>query len=328
MNSSFSVATAVVILPGVRQGDLRSPAIRRWLGQADIEWSAKLLAPLPRLLNTLSMPLPEECSAAYRLWGETGNRPQGWVAAADPVFLEARLDHLCLHRLPLRELPASELDEMFAELQAGLGEKDGLVFRRGGFGGYLQGGQAMPTSALSADSLDGLEPSPFMPVGEGAEGYHRLHSEIQMLLHNSNVQSRRAEEGRWPINALWIWGGGHAPAVRSEGLPPLFSDDPLLRGYWMSASGVIGSFNESPGACCSQAGGSFVASVAQESPSDPEDHDALCHYLDELRRLLQDGTLREVRLLLRDGLTVTLRRHHRFRFWRRDPAMLTAAERS
>jgi hypothetical protein len=74
-----------------------------------------------------------------------------------------------------------------------------------------------------------------MPAGAGAASFHRLQSEIQMLLHEHPVNEARRQRGQLVINTLWLWGGGTAGEVVTTKLPALVGDDPLFQGFWSRA---------------------------------------------------------------------------------------------
>ena len=292
MTHSQHSATATVILPAAGNGVLRADAIRRWLSRADVSVVRDPEETLSRVTAALGQPPLSAGQGALRLWGQTGDRPAVWMAAADPVYLEARLDHLCLHRLSAQELPPGELGEVFDALQSELGDEDNLGFVQLGQYGYLRGEEAIPTSPLSAQCLHGLEPSPHMPTGKASARYHRLHSEIQMALHLSAVHQRREQAGQRPINALWLWGGGVAPERQPRWLPPLFADDPLLRGYWHSAAGSSGAFNGKLEHCLERAPDGFVAVVPHTLTPSSDSLDSLSVHLESLRKMLHGGDLR------------------------------------
>jgi len=50
--------------------------------------------------------------------------------------------------------------------------------------------------------------SRMMPVGEGATPWRSISNEIQMLLHHHPVNESRQQEGKLPVNSVWLWGGG------------------------------------------------------------------------------------------------------------------------
>jgi hypothetical protein len=52
-----------------------------------------------------------------------------------------------------------------------------------------------------------------LPRGADAAQVRRWSSELQMLLHQAGTNAERENLRRWPINSLWLWGGGVRPAA-------------------------------------------------------------------------------------------------------------------
>ncbi len=299
---------AIVALDAVFE-DAAAPPVRRWLGRARLHRRAQREHPLPRILDALSLPPPEGGLAALRLWEASGEAPRGWIAAADPVYLETRMNHLRLRAFPCGEVPAGDVQAIFELLQAELGEPSAPTFSSIGETGYLHLASPIATAPVPPAVADGASPDRFLPQGEEAAGHDRLHSEVQMCLYEAPPNARRMSAGRLPVNALWFWGGGVAPAPARRPLPFLFAADQVARGYWQSSMAAAEDWPGSVQACADRAGGSFVAVV----PATPELPDLLA----ELRGLLARGTIRRLTLLFRDGLSADVRRHDRLRFWRR-----------
>ena len=265
------------------------------------------------MLSAIRLSPVEEGLAALRLWGQTGDRPNVWVAAADPVHLEARLDHLCLYALKGAQWPGSDLRAIFDFLQKSLGDDTSFAFVRVGKYGYLRGDEALATASVSAAVIDGQEPDAFMPSGESAAGYHRLSGEMQMCLHDHEINLRREAQGLMPVNAVWFWGGGKAPQKTVQKLPPLFGDDPLFKGYWESCTGVTEPWPGNFARCLDIA----IKDLVVVTPASSKGGDLLAAYFEELRELLKTGRLNKLVLLFRDGLTAEVGRFDAFRLWRR-----------
>ena len=113
MTIPYEKTAAVVLLPAVRGGRLKNSALRRWLARADLQQANGPAELLRTIRGPLKLPCPDDGLAALRLWGQTGDRPTVWMAAADPVYLEPRLDHLCLHALSIGGVPNSDLRSLF-----------------------------------------------------------------------------------------------------------------------------------------------------------------------------------------------------------------------
>ncbi len=311
------------MLPPGRHGRVERQDHRRWLSKGRIFSSDEAEEGLAGALRAIGHAVPAEGLAALRFWGQTGERPGAWIAAADPVHLEARLDHLRLHALRGDDIARPDLRDLVDYLQEGLGDDERYAFARLGRFTYLRGHEPIATAAVSPDAIDGRAPDEFMPAGEDAATHDQLLSELQMALHDHAVNQRRAASGRRSINSIWFWGGGTAPEQDPRPIPPLFGEDPLFRGYWDSCAGVIKPWKGNIDEALSIAPDGFVAVVPDESDySRPE---AMTACLDQLRSILKRGDLRQLTLLFRDGLKIEIARHDVLRFWREESPRLMQA---
>lgn len=276
------------------------------------------------VLRAIGHAVPDEGRAAFRFWGQAGQRSAAWIAAADPVHLQANLDRVRLHAFRADELPRPEWRELCNHLQEFLGDDQRYAIARLGPFAYLRSSKPIATANVPPDAIDGCDPGEFMPGGELASTHDRLLGEIQMALHEHEVNRTRAANGLPTVNSLWFWGGGIAPQQQSRSIPPLFADDPLIRGYWESSGGVIKSwtkvFDEAPGL----APGGFVAVSPHDSHAWPQHQLAEC--LANLRHLVTSGAVATLRLLGRDGLEIDIGRADAFRFWRRVSPLLLEAQ--
>ena len=273
---------------------------------------------LDGILGQLGLAAPDRGLGALRMWGQTGDRPTVWIAAADPVYLEPRLDHLCLHILESHDLPDADLRRLVDHLQATLGEEQGAGFARIGGCIYLRSGGPFPTATLSSRSLDQQIPNDHMPTGPDADGYRKLVSEIEMALHDHPVNLERLARGLRPVNSLWLWGGGYAPEPVRIARPRLFADDPLLRGYWNSVGAPSAAWPGSIPACLDLVGPGFVAVL----PDQVTDEKAPARALADLRQAIESGRIDRLHLLTEDGIRAAIRRRDRYRFWRRESKLL------
>lgn len=318
MNESYDKTAAVVVLPPIRGGRLADNSLRAWLAQSDLSQADEPAELLATILNELGLPYPEQGLAALRMWGQTGDRPTVWIAAADPVYLEPRMDHLCLHALQRTGIPPSDLRPLFDHLQETLADDQRFGFARLGGCGYLRAESPISTAMVPAYVVDQREPGEFLPTGEHTVMHRNILSEIEMALHEHEVNVRRVEEGKAPVNSLWLWGGGMAPEKITRPQPPLFTEDPLLLGYWESATAVADWWPGNFADCAEASLHGFVA-VTPEYDSSPE---YLHQYLQELRELLRSNRVSRLILLFRDGLRADVRRSHTLKFWRRDNELL------
>ena len=307
------------MLPPVTGGRLTDRRLRSWLVRADLRLVTHHRDMLTAVLDHIGLPQPSQGLAALRLWGQTGDRPGSWIAAADPIYLEPQLDKLRLHALLPGEVPAADLRALLDHLQTTLAADGSIGFVRLGAYGYVSAKTPFPTATVPAGSIDQAEPGDYLPGGPDVARHRGLLSEIEMALHDHPVNRQRISDGRPPVNSLWLWGGGTAPEQHTRVQPPLFSGDALLSGYWVSGKGVVASWPGSITACveCSVAG--FVADV----PDSSEGPSSLETCLHELREALSTRRLDSLTLLFRDGVSAHVERAHALRVWRRDSTLLT-----
>lgn len=324
MNASYDKNAAVVVLPPVSNGRLEDIGLRRWLAQSDLTFETGSRELLARVVQELELPYPEQGLAALRMWGQTGDRPTKWIAAADPVHLEPRLDHLCLHSLRRVGFPPGHLRALIDHLQATLANNDQFGFTRLGTYGYLSAKKGIATASIPAYVVDQQKPDEYLPSGDDTAAHRNLLSEIEMALHEHEVNLKREASGELPVNSLWLWGGGNAPEKVTRVQPPLFSDDALLTGYWYSASVVAEPWLGSISACIEASVAGFVA----EAPDVDDSPEFLEECLRDLRVALHKGRLSSLTLLFRDGLRAYVTKTHALRVWRRSSRLLEAPTRS
>jgi hypothetical protein len=249
------------------------------------------------------------------MWGQTGDRPTVWIAAADPVYLEPRLDHLCLHALQGADMPVGDLGALFDYLQEKLAGNERYGFARIGSHGYVRANAPMPTSEYPANLINGQLPNDYLPKSDATGSYHALRGEVEMALHDHDVNLRRESQGLAPVNSLWLWGGGYAPEQEVAPHPPLFSDDPLLMGYWHSKTGVVAPWPGSITACLEASVAGFVAEPADAGT------DGIQHCLGELRTALKSGRISQLTVLFGSQYQVLLQRADSWKIWRRTTAL-------
>ena len=231
------------MLPPGRHGKVGRHDQRKWLSRGRVrstEVAAELLA---SVLGEIGHSVPMSGFAALRFQGQTGERCDTWIAAADPVHLEARLDHLCLHAFHDFDISRTELRDLFDHFQKTLGDDERFLFVDHGRLGYVHGQESIATAVVSPDVVDGCAPDEFMPAGENAATHDRLLSELQMALHDHEVNQRRAASGRQPVNSIWFWGGGTAPEKIARPIPPLFVTIPCS-----GVTGIAARVRSNPGA--------------------------------------------------------------------------------
>lgn len=169
--------------------------------------------------------------AALTHLADRGELPSGPCLRADPVHLVPDRDELVLLGAADLALDADEARRLCDELNAVYAEDSWHFEAPVPERWYLHLPQRPRLRTWPPSAVEGLPIGQRLPAGEQGRDWHRVMNEVQMLLHGSAVNRRRAEEGRPTVSSLWFWGGGELPASLPEPcLSRVFGDDPLLAG--------------------------------------------------------------------------------------------------
>jgi len=151
--------------------------------------------------------------AALDLLGEGGSPGNAFWLHADPVCMQADIDHAILFDAQSLQLNEDEADQLIAELNAHFSQ-DGIRLQRGSVANwYLAIDANMDFSTRALHDVIGRNVNPFMPAGSDARHWKGFMNEAQMLLHASEVNLRRETRGHLPVNSLWLWGEGRLNEV-------------------------------------------------------------------------------------------------------------------
>ena len=64
-----------------------------------------------------------------------------------------------------------------------------------------------------------------LPRGKGSFRFHNLLNEIQMQLHNADINKLREKNGKLPVNSVWFWGLGSLDKIPEPTWSAIFSND-------------------------------------------------------------------------------------------------------
>jgi len=176
-------------------------------------------------------------AAPFRL--DTQSAAAHYWLCADPLHLQFDRDRLLIDPQALDDLDMPQAQALIATLNAHYAA-DGIEFRAVSPREWLLRAPRVLDLAVSDPAqAAGLPAAQALPRGADAAWARRLSSEIQMLLHQADTNALREARRQWPVNSLWLWGGG----VRDGGVAPaqrgvtVWSDAIHVRG-WAEAAGA------------------------------------------------------------------------------------------
>lgn len=220
-----------------------APALRRMLARGDrlpVE-SVGFEGALARLFGYQGEDLPW---AALGLWGETSQRPEGYVLRLDPVHLKLGMTDAVVFGGPSLRLTMNEAQALAASIEAHFRDLGWRLTVAAPERWYLQTPQAFDLVTTPLTRALGRDAGLFKPGGADATRWLAWLTEIQMLLHAHPVNEAREAKGLPTLNHLWAWGAGalqglpkptltltSSPSRREEkGQGMVFANHPLARG--------------------------------------------------------------------------------------------------
>ena len=155
---------------------------------------------------------------------------QGHWFKIDPVYLQADIDHAILRDSHGLDLTQQESEIFIEELNAHF-KDDGMRFlmidKDSWFLNVLDH-EKVSTTALNEVISRNIYS--FMPQGEDALFWKRFMNEVQMLMHQSQVNEQREASNKLPINGVWLWGEGGLPAKAELKEKMVYSQHSIVKG--------------------------------------------------------------------------------------------------
>ncbi|MCB1736368.1 MAG: hypothetical protein H6981_01880 [Gammaproteobacteria bacterium] len=325
-----------LVLPGVeglaelREGSaalkLDLPAWARIDAKADREqWPVSgYEAALFQLFGMTSKPAPV---AAVTVTQDLPDSEQAGVwLRADPVYLRADRDHLRFFDAHVLELTQQEAETLAAEIGAIYADLGWQLHVAAPDRWYLRVDAEPDLVTVPPSEIVGRVVDPFLPTGPERNRWHALMTEMQMVLHMSEVNARRERQGRLPVNSVWFWGNGPSPTtggVVFDGR--LTSDDPLAIALAHYMGMEAGSLNDAENPRALTAMESILVdhrllrlSLYAEAERWQAEREALeQRWIEPGLAALHARQIDELRVIGSSGNVWRLRRRHLWRFWRR-----------
>lgn len=174
--------------------------------------------------------------AAISRLTDDNQHPEGLWLRADPVHVSADRDGLILIDNNRFTLTQSDALALAADINL-LFEPYGITIEVPvATRWYLRVNEKYEIKTVPVDSIIGKDILPFMPTGDDRINVIQLMNDIQMTLHNADVNKRREEEKQLPINSVWFWGYGELPKIINRNWSFVVSDEILAKGLSMVAA--------------------------------------------------------------------------------------------
>ncbi|MGH8495027.1 MAG: hypothetical protein ACREVN_02755 [Gammaproteobacteria bacterium] len=236
----------------------------------------------------------------------------GWWLRADPVHLLPFGDRLQL--LPAGNLEGPASDALVGAFNAHF-EADGYRLEAPhAERWYLRAPRPLRIDTCAPGEAAVRDVYDCMPTGADAALAARLMTEAQMIFHAAGGSA-----GDPPVNGLWLWGGGELPQRRAAPLPPLWSDEPFVRGVWLLTGNSVRALPGTAAECLAlQEADGFAAfgtfDVARRNEATSTLESSWCA---PLVAALGRGQVAELDLLPGGAERFELTRAGARRFWRR-----------
>ncbi|GJM05670.1 MAG: hypothetical protein DHS20C09_16660 [marine bacterium B5-7] len=174
--------------------------------------------------------------AAISRLTDDNQHPEGIWLRADPVHVRADRDGLIL--IDNNQFTISQHDALAlaAEINIILKPYELELEVPAPYRWYLRMKDDLKIRTSPVDSIVGRDILPFMPSGDDRINLIQLMNDIQMTLHDSDVNKKREQEKMLPINSLWFWGCGELPKIIDRRWSFIVSDEMLARGLSMIAA--------------------------------------------------------------------------------------------
>ncbi|MDO9101748.1 MAG: hypothetical protein Q7J20_10930 [Candidatus Nitrotoga sp.] len=159
----------------------------------------------------------------------------GYWLRADPVYLQMQRTQLSLH--PDVPLSADEAAQLCTSLNTHFAAEGLRFFSPHPQRWYLQMESVPDIVTRPLAQVAGRNVQTYLPKGQNALRWHKVFNEIQMLFFEHAVNQAREARGDFPINSIWLWGGGHAVEQLARPYTKVCSDS-FLAGAFAQAAGI------------------------------------------------------------------------------------------
>jgi hypothetical protein len=158
-----------------------------------------------------------------------------WMRA-DPVHLVADRKGLILMDESTFTLDQHDALVLAADIKDILAERGMILEAPTTNRWYVTMDEAPTVKTVPVHEVAGRDIHYYMPSGKDQQAWAQLLNEIQMILHNSPVNTDRERRGEKVVNSLWFWGCGELPILVKCPWSKVFTDEEIAKGFSMLAN--------------------------------------------------------------------------------------------
>ena len=233
----------VLIVPGLLALSSESLAAARSLGLLAHYAAPPRVEPLgiaAALADALGI-VPSAPLAALALLGAGGDPRGDYVLHADPVHLAADRDTVVLVRR-IDDLTADAAQRFVRKLDRHFA-RDDLRFDAVRPDAWFARCTSVPDMVTTPlDAALGRSILAHLPRGADAGRWKRWQNEIEMLLHDDEVNLTREARGALAVSGIWFWGGGRLAEINAlpaaVAVAPAGAAGDLVRGIALRGRGA------------------------------------------------------------------------------------------
>ena len=156
-----------------------------------------------------------------------------------------------------------------------------------------------------------------LPEGDAGRRWRHLLNEAQVILHNHPVNAERARRGIAPVNSVWFWGAGRLPDWVRTTHSVVVSSDEIVHAL-AELSDVPVSDGLAQALDRTSAETQLLVDLGRPAAA------AESSWQERIQRALAERVIAEVGLKFASGERYRYRHGHRWRFWRKIPAIRKA----
>jgi hypothetical protein len=152
-----------------------------------------------------------------------------WMRA-DPVHLRPDRDSLILMDSFVLRLSQHDALAIATEVNKVLADKGWIIEVPFEDRWYIRLDKIPDIRTVELPAVVSKNISACMPQGRDSAGLITLLNEIQMQLHECDINQLRESKGELPVNSVWFWGAGQMPGNFTANFTAVFSNDVFARG--------------------------------------------------------------------------------------------------